>query len=105
MFIQWKIIDTPLSTTALLSVGALPALTQGHAHSNETKGPVQLTLDNDQKWATDDNLHQGISHIRVAMIVELPSVQADQTTIEQHWVLAQKTSDKIAFKMRNCRLD
>lgn len=105
MFTQWKIIAATLTAAALLSVGAQPALAQGHDYSHETAGPSQLTLNNGQKWATDDNLRQGMSRIRDALAAELPAIQAGKATAEQYRELAQKTNDQIAFMVRNCKLD
>lgn len=105
MFTQWKTIAATLSTAALLSVGALPALAQDHDHSHETAGPAQLTLNNGQKWATDDNLRQGMSRIRDALTEELPAIQAGKATAEQYRALVQKTNDQITFMVRNCKLD
>lgn len=86
-------------------MGAEIALAHDHDHSHETAGPAQLTLNNGRKWATDDNLRQGMSRIRDALADELPAIQAGKATAEQYRVLAQKTNDQIAFMVRNCKLD
>ncbi|BAN34294.1 hypothetical protein SCD_n00445 [Sulfuricella denitrificans skB26] len=104
MFTQWKIIAATLTAAALLSAGAQPVLAQNHDHSHGTAGPAQLTLNNGQKWATDDNLRQGMSRIRDALAAELPVIQAGKATMEQYRTLAQKTNDQIAFMVLNCKL-
>ena len=105
MFTQWKIIAAILTAAALLSVSAQPVLAQDHDHSHDTSGPAQLTLDNGQKWATDDSLRQGMTRIRDALAAELPAIQAGKTTAEQYRALAQKANDQIAFMVQNCKLD
>lgn len=105
MFTQWKKIAAALSAAALLSVGAQSVLAQDHDHSHEATGSAQLTLNKGQKWATDDNLRQGMSRIRDALAAGFPAIQAGKTTAEQYRTLAQKTNDQIAFMVRNCKLN
>ena len=70
MVSRWKKIAATLATAALLSVGTQPVLAQEHEHSHDTAAPAQLTLNNGQKWVTDDNLRLGMSRIRDALAKE-----------------------------------
>jgi len=96
-----------LSAAALLSVSAGAALAQGrdHGHSHDVEKPVQLTLNDGKKWATDDNLRQGMSRIRDALAAELPAIHSGKATAEQYRALAQKANDQIAFMVKNCKLE
>ena len=105
MIFQWKKFAATLSTAALLSVGVQPGLAQDHAHSHEAAGPAQLTLNNGQKWLTDDKLRLGMNRIRDALAAELPAIRAGKTTVKQYRVLAQKTNEQIAFMVQNCKLE
>ena len=105
MLTQRKRIAAILTAAALLCLGAQPALAQDHDHSHETAGPAQLTLNNGQKWAADNNLRQGMTRIRDALTAELPAIEAGKATAEQYRALAQKTNDQIAFMFQNCKLD
>lgn len=105
MFIQWKKMAATLSVTVLLSMSPGIASAQGHSHSHDAAEPVQLTLNNGKKWATDDNLRQGMGRIRDALATELPTIHSGKATTEQYRALAQKTNDQIAFMVKNCKLD
>lgn len=105
MFVQWKKIIAILSVAALLSVGAKTALAQEHNHEHDVGKSAQLTLNNGKKWATDDNLRQGMSRIRDALSTELPAIHSGKATTEQYRVLAQKTNDQITFMVKSCKLE
>lgn len=105
MLTPWKRIAATLSAATLLCLGAQPALAHDHDHSHEAVGPAQLTLNNGQKWATDNNLRQGMTRIRDELAADLPAIEAGKATAEQYRALAQKTDDQIAFMFQNCKLD
>lgn len=96
--IHWKKIFATLSMSALLSAGT--AFAEGHAHD----APAQLTLNHGKKWASDENLRQGMSRIRNTLAAELHAIHSGSETAEQYRALAQKTSDQVAFITKNCRL-
>jgi len=105
MFATWKKIAVSLSTVALLSAGAGAALAQEHSHSHDHGKPVQLTLNDGKKWATDSSLRQGMSRIRDALNAELPVIHSGKAAAEQYQALAQKVNDQLAFMVKNCRLE
>lgn len=109
MFTQLKKIAAALSAAALLSVASQPGLAQehdhNHGHAHDMAGPAQLSLNNGQKWATDDNLRQGMSHIRDALVADLPAIHSGKASKKQYQALAQKTQEQISFMVSNCKLD
>lgn len=109
MCIKWKKIAASLGAVALLSVGAQTGFAQdhdhNHGHAHETAGPAQLSLNNGQKWATDDNLRQGMSRIRDALAADLPAIHSGKASAKQYKALAQKTQEQISFMVSNCKLD
>lgn len=105
MVSRWKKIAATLATAALLSGGTQPVLAQEHEHSHGTAAPAQLTLNNGQKWVTDDNLRLGMSRIRDALSTELPSIRAGKASVKQYRSLAQKTHAQIEFMVQNCKLE
>lgn len=105
MVTLWKRITATMSAAVLLCVGAEIALAQDHDHSHDAGGSVQLTLNHGQKWASDDNLRQGMSRIRDALATELPAIRAGKATPEQYRALAQKMNDQITFIVQKCKLD
>lgn len=100
-----KKIAATLSTFALLSVGAGTALAQDHGHSHDNGKSAQLTLNNGKKWATDDNLRQGMSRIRDALTAELPAIHSGKASAEQYHALAKKVNEQVEFMVQNCKLD
>ncbi|MDD5384693.1 MAG: hypothetical protein PHG89_07410 [Gallionella sp.] len=105
MFTQWKKMAATLSATALLSMSPGMVSAQDHSHSHDAGELAQLTLNDGKKWATDDNLRQGMSRIRDALAAELPAIHSGKATAEQYRALAQKTNDQIAFMVKNCKLE
>lgn len=105
MLIRWKKIAAALSVTALLCSQAGVASAQDHHHSHDPEKPAQLTLNDGKKWATDDNLRQGMGRIRDALTAQLPAIHSGQATPKQYRTLAQKTNNQIAFMAKNCKLD
>ena len=101
----WKKFAATLATAALLGVGTQPVLAQEHEHSHGTAAPAQLTLNNGQKWVTDDNLRLGMSRIRDALAAELPSIKAGKASLKQYRSLAKKTHARIEFMVQHCKLE
>ena len=105
MFIQTKKVIAILSAAALLCMGANTALAAEHSHAHHAKETPKLTLNNGNKWETDDNLRQAMGRIRDALSAELHAIHSGKATTEQYKSLAQKTNDQIAFMVKNCKLD
>ena len=89
---------------ACLSVGVQTSSAQDH-HTHHDSGSARLTLNNGKKWATDDNLRQGMENIRDALAAKLPAIHSSKASAEQYHVLAKKVDDQITFMVQNCRLD
>ncbi len=96
-----------LATAALvacLSTGSQAALAHEH-HSHHDKGSAQLTLNNGKKWATDDNLRQGMNRIQDALVAELPAIHSGKASVEQYHALAKKVHAQVEFMVQTCKLD
>ena len=103
MFITKKLAVTAL-LAACLSAGAQIALAQDH-HAHHEGGAARLALNNGKKWATDDNLRQGMASIRDALAAELPAIHSGKASVAQYQALAEKVNDQITFMVQNCKLD
>lgn len=88
---RWKKIAAALSVTTLLSVSPVIAATQDHSHSHGAEKKAQLTLNDGKKWATDNNLRQGMSQIRAALTVELPAIHSGKATPAQNMAFISTT--------------
>ncbi|MDE2118777.1 MAG: hypothetical protein KGJ19_09305, partial [Betaproteobacteria bacterium] len=69
------------------------------------KGTAQLALNNGKKWATDDNLRQGMGRIRDALAAELPAIHSSTASAEQYHALAKKVHEQVEFMVKTCKLD
>ncbi len=87
-----------------LSAGVQVAFAQDY-HTHHGGGAAQLTLNNGKKWATDNNLRQGMENIRDALAAELPTIHSGKASVEQYHALAKKVNDQITFMVQNCKLD
>lgn len=107
MFTQWKKTIAILSSAALLNMGAALAQEHNHgnAHEHGAEKNAQLSLNKDQKWATDTSLRQAMEAIRNALSAEMPAIHSRKVTTEQYHGLAQKINDQVAYMMKNCKLD
>ena len=104
MFKTRKQLIATVALAACLSTGTQAVLAQDH-HSHHGKTTAQLTLNNGKKWATDDNLRQGMSRIREALAAELPAIHSGKVSAEQYRTLAKKVNEQVEFMVQNCKLD
>ncbi len=104
MFKTRKQLVATTVLVAYLSTGVQIALAQDH-HSHHDKGSARLTLNNGRKWATDDNLRQGMSLIRDALTAELPAIHSGKASAGQYDALAKKVNEQVEFMVQNCKLD
>ena len=104
MFKTRKQLVAAVVLAASLSTGTQAVLAQDH-HSHHGKSTEQLTLNNGKKWATDDNLRQGMSRIREALTAELPAIHSGKASAEQYRTLAKKVNEQVEFMVQNCKLD
>ena len=101
-------VEKSLAATAMLaawlSAGPQVALAQDH-HSHHGGGSAQITLNNGQKWTTDENLRQGMANVRDALAAELPAIHGGKASAVQYQALAKKINDQVAFMVQSCKLD
>lgn len=104
MFKTKKQLFATLAMAACLSAGVQLAFAEEH-HSHHGAGSAQLALNNGKKWATDDNLRQGMASIRNVLAAELPAIHGGKESAEQYRDLAIKVDEQIAFMVKSCKLD
>ncbi len=88
--------------TAVLgtAVAAQPA-----AHSHDASAPHQLTLNDGQKWATDEPLRTGMGRIRNLVEPELAAAHAGKLSAAQYKALAAKIETEVGGIVANCKLE
>lgn len=100
-------------TTKLFSVAALalglalsgPALAATeHAHGGHGGAALELTLNNGQKWPTDEALRRGMDEMRGAMTGSLGRIHAGQFTSADYVALAERLQQQVDFVTANCKL-
>lgn len=85
----------------LASAGGCAVLHHGH----DGHGTAPLSLNNGQRWTTDEPLRQGMSKIRDALEPQLPSIRASKLTDPDYDRLAEVINGDVAYMVQNCKLD
>ena len=99
-----KQLFTAAALAACLAIGAHVAQAEEH-HSHHGAEPAKLTLNNGKKWATEDNLHHGMTSIRNALAADLPAIHGGKESAQQYRDLAKKVDDQVEFMVKSCKLD
>jgi hypothetical protein len=95
-----------LATVALalglaLSVQAFAATE--HPHGSHGAG-LELTLNDGQKWPTDEALRRGMGEMRNAMETSLGRIHAGQFTSANYVALADRLQKQVDYVTANCKL-
>lgn len=100
-------------TTKSFSIAALalglalsgPALAATeHAHGGHGGAALELTLNNGQKWPTDEPLRRGMGEMRAAMETSLGRIHAGQFTSADYVALADRLQQQVDYITANCKL-
>ena len=92
----------PLGLTAGLFGPALAAALQGH--ESHGASAVELTLNNGQRWPTDEALRTGMSRIRDALDAALPLIHAGQYGAGEFSALGDSIQERVNYVVANCKL-
>lgn len=82
----------------------LTGLAADHRHDHGA-APQKLERNAGKKWATDEPLRQGMSHIHAAVSAALPGAHSGKATPADYDALGQKVSAQVADIVQNCKLD
>lgn len=94
------VLAVGLATAA--SGGALAAAEGGHeSHGNNIQ---EMTLNDGQKWQTDDALRTGMSGIRAVLAEALPRVHRGDFTAAEYTALAEEVEQNVDHIVTNCKL-
>lgn len=100
-------LTTKYFSVAALALGlslSVPALAATeHAHGG-AGGVLELTLNNGQKWPTDEALRRGMSEIRSAMEKSLGRIHAGNFTTADYAALADRLQQQVDYVTSNCKL-
>lgn len=80
--------------------GAVSAATP-HGHGTPA---LELTLNNGQKWQTDEALRTGMSRIRSAFDAALPLIHGGRYSAAQFSALADQVQEQVDYVVANCKL-
>lgn len=81
---------------------------QAQAHGDAAGAPAglsALTLNHGKRWATDEGLRQGMTHIRKLMDAAIPAIHADEFDAARYTELAGRLHGEVGSIIVNCRLD
>ncbi|CAM5280709.1 DnrO protein OS=Afipia felis OX=1035 GN=BN961_03141 PE=4 SV=1 [Afipia felis] len=91
-----------LAVSLALSVPASAATE--HAHGGHDGTALELTLNNGQKWPTDEVLRRGMDEMRSAIERSLGRIHAGQFTSADYVALADRLQQQVDFVTANCKL-
>ncbi|MBW7896082.1 MAG: hypothetical protein H3C27_13280 [Opitutaceae bacterium] len=79
----------------------------GHAgaHDHGDHGAAALSLDDGQRWATDEPLRIGMQRIRNAVAGTLATAEPDGLSPAQARALADTVQENVTYLIQNCRLE
>ncbi len=75
----------------------------GHEHAHD-QGAAGLSLNDGQRWATDEPLRLGMQRIRDAVTPALADSARQTLTREQARVMAGAVQENVTFLIQNCKL-
>lgn len=97
-----------ISVAPFLSLAAVWfAVASGCAmhHEHAGQGASQLSLNNGNKWTTDEPLRLGMTKIKDTLEPQLPAVYAGKLEAKQYDALADAINAHVAYMVQNCKLD
>ncbi|CEG09711.1 hypothetical protein BN961_03141 [Afipia felis] len=104
MFTTKHFFAAALALSLALSGSALAAAATEHAHGGHGGAALELTLNNGQKWPTDEALRRGMDEMRGAMTGSLGRIHAGQFTSADYVALAERLQKQVDFVTANCKL-
>ncbi len=107
MISKTKSFAGALALLALAFGPAGPSLGAGagaHSHATEAAAPLEVKLNNGQRWQGDEPLRKGMSTIRADIASALPKIHKGKFTQKQYAALAGKVHGQIDYVVGNCKL-
>jgi hypothetical protein len=102
---KWHRIVGAVAAGVFAASLAGPVLAQTTAHSHDAATPHKLTLNQGQKWGTDDALRNGMGRIRGLVEPRLGDAHAGKLTAAQYRELATQVETEVGGIVANCKLE
>lgn len=83
--------------------GPVPAAAP-HGPDGHGAPAMELTLNDGQKWQTDEALQTGMSRIRDALDAALPLIHTNRYSAAEFSALADRIQEQIDYVVANCKL-
>jgi hypothetical protein len=96
---------TALGAAALALSLAGAALAQADAHSHDAAAQHKLSLNQGQKWATDEALRSGMGRIRNLVEPQLGAAHAGKLGAAQYRELATQVEAEVGAIVADCKLE
>jgi len=103
--IKWQGIVGAVAAGVFAASLAGPVLAQTAAHSHDAATPHKLTLNQGQKWATDEALRNGMGRIRGLVEPRLGDAHGGKLTAAQYRELATQVETEVGGIVANCKLE
>lgn len=93
-----------MALAVIVSSGGLSYATASHSHGGDATAISQMTLDNGQKWQTDQPLRDGMGWIRDTLDLTLPLIQDGSYGPDEFSALGDSVQSYIDYIAVNCKL-
>ena len=98
-------LSAAIVSVSVLLLSSAPMLTAAAEHQHHHEMPtLALSLDQGEKWPIDNNLHTGMTKIKVIVSADLADIHDNKLTIKKYKTLANELEQALTFIFKNCAL-
>src|SRR5690606_15891444 len=94
-----------LAASALTALLAAPVAAQTSGHDHGAAATSALSLNQGQKWSTDEPLRDGMDRIRGLVEPQLSAAHAGKLGPRQYQALAKQIESQVGAIVANCKLE
>ena len=102
--VDLKVLAVALAGAAVLA-GPVAALAGEPKHEHGATEIHTLTLNQGQKWATDDPLRKGMTEIRTLVEAQHAGIHKGRLKPAEYAALGEKIEAQVGYVVANCKLD
>lgn len=103
--IQGARLTALVGTIAVAAALASPLCARAATHDHGASAPQKLSLNQGQRWATDEALRSGMGRIRALVEPQIGAAHLGKLTAAQYRDLAAKVESEIGAIVANCKLE
>lgn len=102
------VINNPLASAVVvlgLTIGLSgAAFAAPHGHDGHGAPAIEMKLNNDRKWQTDEALRTGMSRIHAELGTALPLIHSGRYSAAEFSALGDRVQEQVDYVVANCKL-